>query len=125
MSEAIAAIALVIASVNGTAPAVRSAETVPVGTTTTTQLLESGRCGQWEQTAIDVGWPVDDWPTLDRIIWCESRCNPAARNRSGASGLAQVEPMWWHGRDPLDPAANLAMALQVHAEQGWRAWSCY
>jgi hypothetical protein len=33
--------------------------------------------------------------------------------------------MWWRGRDPLDPATNLTMALEVHGAQGWHAWSCY
>jgi hypothetical protein len=108
----------------GTAPAARVAETVPVGTTTTT-LDASGRCAQWEGLALDAGWTLDQWPTVDRIMWCESKCEPWAHNRSGASGLMQVMPMWWHGRDPFDPATNLAMALEIRQAQGWRAWSCY
>jgi len=85
----------------------------------------SGRCSEWASTAFAVGWPVDQWPTISRVMWCESRCDPAARNRSGAAGLMQVMPMWWHGRDPTDPATNLTMAVEVWHAQGWRAWSCY
>jgi len=85
----------------------------------------SGPCSQWAATAFAVGWPVDQWPTISRAMWCEPRCDPAARNRSGAAGLMQVMPMWWHGRDPTDPATNLTMAVEVWHAQGWRAWSCY
>lgn len=84
-----------------------------------------GPCSEWAPMAFGVGWPVHEWPTLSRVMWCESRCNPAARNPSGASGLLQVMPMHWAGRDPFDPAANLTMGLEVHERQGWRAWSCY
>jgi hypothetical protein len=84
-----------------------------------------GPCGQWYSTALDVGWDAGEWPTISRVMWCESQCKPGARNRSGASGLMQIMPMWWHGRDPLDPATNLTMALEVRRAQGWRAWSCY
>jgi hypothetical protein len=107
------------------APAVRDA-TVQLGpaVATTAEVVATGRCAQWEQTALDVGWPVEQWPTIDRVMWCESHCEPGAHNRSGASGLMQVMPGWWAGRDPFDPATNLTMALEVHAAQGWRAWSC-
>ena len=96
--------------------------------TSPTTVLEApygSRCGEWYSTALAAGWAPDEWPTVDRVMWCESRCNPAAYNRSGASGLMQVMPMHWRGRDPFDPATNLTMALEVHNRQGWRAWSCY
>jgi hypothetical protein len=123
MTDAMVAVILAVASLTPTATAVRSAETVPVATTVTTPAL-TGRCGRWEQTALAAGWPLEQWPTVDRIMWCESRCDPHARNRSGAAGLMQVMPGWWHGRDPYDPTANLAMARAVYGAQGWPAWSC-
>jgi len=86
---------------------------------------ETASCGLWWPLAVEVGWPAEELPTVDRVMWCESNCEPSARNRSGASGLMQVMPMWHHGRDPFDPATNLAMALEVWHLQGWRAWSCY
>lgn len=84
-----------------------------------------GPCAEWAPVAFDVGWPVDQWPVMSRVMWCESHCEPWAHNRSGASGLMQIMPMWWKGRDPYDPATNLLMALEVRQAQGWRAWSCY
>jgi hypothetical protein len=104
--------------------AARVAETVAVGPPPTT-IQVSGPCAQWHDTAIAVGWDDADWPHLARIMWCESRCNPDAHNPSGASGLAQVLRSWFGpGEDPFDPATNLAVALRVRQEQGWRAWSC-
>jgi hypothetical protein len=84
------------------------------------------RCPQWWSEARDVGWPEQQLPTMDRVMWCESNCKPDAHNRSGASGLMQLLPMWWRGRgDPYEPMFNLARALDVLDAQGWRAWSCY
>jgi hypothetical protein len=83
------------------------------------------RCPEWYSTALEVGWPESEWPTIDRVMKCESQCSPKAHNRSGASGLMQIMPLWWNGRDPYDPTVNLTMALEVHERQGWRAWSCY
>ena len=57
-------------------------------------------------------------------MYCESRCEAHAHNRSGATGLLQIMPMHAHGRDLYDPATNLAVAIEVYEAQGWRAWSC-
>jgi hypothetical protein len=112
------ALALCGAPVEASAPAVR------VTPPTTSSVPAWAHCPDWWPVALEVGWPADQLPTVDRVMWCESRCQPAARNRSGASGLMQIMPGWWHGRDPYDPAVNLAMALEVHNAQGWQAWSC-
>lgn len=85
----------------------------------------AGPCHEWAATAEAVGWPRSEWPTVARVMRCESGCDPHAHNPSGASGLMQVMPFWWQGRDPYDPAVNLTMALEVHDRQGWRAWTCY
>lgn len=100
------------------------ASTPAVRVTPTTTTPSSARCPQWWTLAREVGWPADELPRMDRVMWCESTCQPNAHNRSGASGLMQIMPMWWDGRDPYDPAVNLAMALDIHAAQGWAAWSC-
>jgi hypothetical protein len=113
----IAAILSVLAGV--VVPAVRDTHPAPPPTTIT-----AGPCGQWADTATAAGWAAGEWPTVARVMWCESRCQPTARNRSGAAGLMEVMPGWWGGRDPYDPAANLTMALEVWHAQGWRAWSC-
>src|SRR5262245_49645708 len=53
-----------------------------------------GRCAEWRDTALSVGWTENDWPTLNRIMYRESRCQPDARHRGGATGLLQIMPMW-------------------------------
>lgn len=111
-------------SVEATTPARRTVETLQVAPSPMRPDL-GGPCSEWGPLALDVGWPLDEWPTVGRVMACESGCDPAAHNPSGASGLMQLMPMWWAGRDPFDPATNLALALHVHAVQGWRAWSCY
>lgn len=126
MIGALVGIVLTIAAaLSATQPAVRVAETIGPTTVTTAALKPTGRCAEWEQPALDAGWSLEQWPTLDRVIWCESRCDPAAHNPSGAAGLLQIMPMHWHGRDPYDPATNLAIGFEVLERQGWRAWSCY
>lgn len=125
--HALVALALsVAAGVQATQPAARVAETVgPPATTVIDAYQPSGHCTEWAETAFAVGWPTDQWPSISRVMWCESKCQPGAHNQSGASGLMQIMPGWWDGRDPYDPATNLTMALEVHDRQGWRAWSCY
>lgn len=111
-----------------TAPARRVQTTVQVAEpppTPPSYPSVTGPCAEWAELAFEVGWPVEQWPTISRVMWCESKCQPWARNPSGASGLMQVMPFHWHGRDPFDPASNLTMALEVHERQGWRAWSCF
>jgi hypothetical protein len=107
-----------ILSIIGVAPAVRTPpSTIPV--------MSNAHCPQWWETAYEVGWPQDQLPTMDRVMWCESKCGPTEHNKSGASGLMQIMPMHWNGRDPYDPVINLTMALEVLERQGWQAWSCY
>jgi hypothetical protein len=88
----------------------------------------SARCPQWWAEARAVGWPEAELAHMDRIMWRESRCQPGARNRSGAAGLMQVMPMWAPRcgvgvRQLLEPRPNLACALLILNVQGWQAWS--
>jgi soluble lytic murein transglycosylase-like protein len=108
-----------------TAPATRVATTVQVDAVVPAAAPAWAHCPQWWDTARAAGWADDQLPTVDRVMWCESRCHPHAHNPSGATGLMQIMPGWWHGRDPYDPATNLTIAVEVHDRQGWRAWSCY
>lgn len=92
--------------------------------------LAHGVCGEWRDLALEVGWPAEEWPWVNRIMFRESRCTPDAYNRSGASGLMQIMPMWADDcggtRDDLfDPRFNLACALHVMAVQGPHAWSTH
>jgi hypothetical protein len=61
------------------------------------------RCGQWWQMLLDAGWKEADLPMADRIMFRESRCNPAAHNRNdpttinqikGSLGLFQINLFW-------------------------------
>lgn len=122
----VGAVMLALALLGPLAPAVRVVTGEQVTPPPATVYVDPGAsCGEWWQLAADLGWPEGELPTLDRVMWCESTCEPKAYNRSGASGLMQVMPMWHHGRDPFDAAVNLTMALEVWQRQGWRAWSCF
>ena len=89
-----------------------------------------GACGQWSDDALAAGWSASQWPTLDRIMYRESRCQPGAYNPSGASGLLQIMPMWaddcgGSSSDLFDPGFNLRCGRYVYRVQGWSAWSTY
>lgn len=89
-----------------------------------------GRCSQWYDEAMAAGFSDAQWPTVDRIMWRESNCQPGAYNRSGASGLMQIMPMWADDcggsrSDLFDPQFNLNCAVHIKNAQGWGAWSTY
>jgi len=93
-------------------------------------VVDRGRCGEWFDLAMQAGFAESDWPTVSRIMYRESRCQPGARNPSGASGLMQVMPMWADDcggtRAMLfDPWFNLTCAVHILDVQGWQAWSTY
>lgn len=48
-----------------------------------------GKCGEWHDLAIQVGWPEAQWKYLQQVIYRESRCQEDAFNGSDA-GLLQV-----------------------------------
>jgi hypothetical protein len=91
----------------------------------------SGQCPQWYGTAIGVGFDDSEWPTVDRIMYAESRCDPSAYNgASGVTGLMQIMQFWAEDcggipSDLYDPWFNLACALHVRNVQGWGAWVTY
>lgn len=136
---ALLAFALIVAGIDGSPwegrwsfeasqRAVRVTTTVQVGLVPDTVPAAPGwaKCPQWWDVARAVGWPEDQLPTMDRVMKCESGCQPKAYNRSGASGLMQVLRSWFGpDEDPFDPTTNLTVALRVLDRQGWRAWSCY
>lgn len=67
-----------------------------------------------------------------RVMFCESRGNPDARNPSSdASGLFQHLPRFWPQRSQaagfagasiFDPEANIATAAFLATRDGWRHW---
>lgn len=88
------------------------------------RIRRSGGSGtrRWLPLARWVGWPERALPTLQRVMWHESRGNPRAVNRwSGCAGLLQIHPIH-HVARPLDPEVNLRAGLRLYRAAGWQPW---
>jgi hypothetical protein len=122
-------------------------------TTSTTVVLAppDARCPQWWSTARAVGFDDTLLPTLDRIIYRESRCDTSQLNaddpNGGSVGLTQINRFWClpskyypdgylqtmgvlTSCDQLfDPTINLRAALELVAYSrsvgycGWKQWA--
>lgn len=107
-----------------------------------------GKCGEWHDLAMMVGWPANEWPTLSYVLHRESRCNIDSWNRtdphSGSRGLMQINGFWCRPNrydpngflqsvgvlnnceDLFDPVINLraGLAIWTYGENkhgcGWR-----
>lgn len=57
-----------------------------------------GKCGEWRELALMVGWPAEEWGTLSYVLHRESRCNIGSHNKtdpmSGSRGLMQINGFW-------------------------------
>lgn len=57
-----------------------------------------GKCGEWHDLAISIGWPESEWPTMSYVLYRESRCNIGSHNKtdpmSGSRGLMQINGYW-------------------------------
>ena len=113
-------------------PSTVTAPTAP----TTTLVPPDALCGMWWVTAIGAGWDADDLPTLDRVLYNESRCIPGLTSSTGDIGLAQLNVATWshlweaNGHETWQvadsPSLNLIYARQVAdaAEAlGWCEWA--
>lgn len=89
-----------------------------------------GKCGEWYDTAMEAGWPADQWPTISKVMWRESRCTPDAWNGADA-GLMQINKV--HRRYLTDmnlifpsamfnPYWNLLYARTLWERAGWEPW---
>jgi len=108
------------------------APTLPPAPTTT---VPKG-CAQYVADAITAGWPADQSPTLARVMFRESRCNPLAFNsqdsNGGSRGLMQINGVhetWLkeagiitHLDDLFRPDVNIRAALHLWRMVGWQAW---
>ena len=142
-------------------PATTTSTTQPAPTTTTTTAplltpeqardlarFQWGRCGEWRELALAIGWPAEEWPILSKVLYRESRCNIDSWNRtdpsSGSRGLMQINGYWcrpskWSKagwlqdrgilttcEDLFKPEVNLraGLAVWLYGEQkhgcGWR-----
>jgi hypothetical protein len=61
----------------------------------------TAHCPQWWGLAQETGWTPDLLPTLDYVLWRESRCQPEAHNttlnrdKSTDIGLTQINDRSW------------------------------
>lgn len=118
-----------------------------------TELARSkwGKCGEWHDLAMSVGWPESEWPMINKVIWRESRCTPSALNgkdpNGGSTGLMQINKYWCKPSrytangwlqdqgvlstcDELyEPETNLRAGLHIFTysllrnKNGWSPWS--
>ena len=115
--------------------------TIPPQTTTTLPDLSGvdfvalaratyGKCGEYHDLAIKVGWPEEEWPRLQQVMWRESRCTTEAWNGADA-GLTQINQVhtqwlsdmgWTHPNDMFNPEYNLTFALRLWQTSGWKPW---
>ena len=108
---------------------------VPVTVAPTTTVPKG--CAQYVADAITAGWPADQAPTLARVMFRESRCDPMAFNKldnnNGSRGLMQINGVhqtwliqtgYINSLDDLfNPDINLRAALQLYSMVGWSAWA--
>ena len=132
--------------VSAPAPAITPLISVPDASETPSETSlpqppADARCPQWWATAREAGWTDDLLPTLDYVMWKESRCQPEVHNttlnKDGSSdiGLTQIndrswcEPTRWYSLGYLrtigilstvgceqlfDPYLNLLSAKAIH-----------
>lgn len=129
------------------AGASESATTIdPLWHIPTAQTYTPGDCGSLFTLAMDAGWTWNDWPTLSRIMWRESRCDAGQtnfRHRDRSYGLLQINTkgrLWtwpigygetrtlpelcglYAREDLLDPAINLRCGRLLFELRGWAPW---
>ena len=113
-------------------------------------VVEDANCPKYLGLAITIGWKVKDLRELDRIMYRESRCQPAAFNpkdpNGGSAGLLQINYFWckpsrYYPQGYLqsmgvlntceqlfEPGVNLLSALVVYQYaldnngNGWHPW---
>lgn len=113
--------------------------------------LMYGRCGEYHDLAISVGWSEAQWKKLSFVMYRESRCNTLSFNRTdpngGSRGLIQINGFWCRPSrynkngwlqdqgilqtcdDLFIPEVNLRAGLamwnysQDRNKCGWRPWA--
>jgi hypothetical protein len=89
-----------------------------------------GKCGEWHDLAISVGWPEEEWKHLQQVIYRESRCQADAWNGHDG-GLTQINQVhsewlsdmgWTHPEDMFNPEYNLTFAFRLWEASGWKPW---
>jgi hypothetical protein len=73
-------------------PTVAEAAATPVETPTEEAYVYSSGLPAVESWLAQSPWPPEMWPTVERVMMCESSGNPAAVGPGGYVGLMQVDP---------------------------------
>lgn len=117
------------------APTLRSTVYRPAPTTTTTLVPPHALCGEWWPAAVMAGWDTADLPTLDRVLYNETRCQNGLRSPTDDVGLTQLHvPVhshlwetdgWTTDQVQSSPVLNLYYARKVAdlaVSHGWCQW---
>ena len=107
-------------------------------TPVTSEAIYEPEVERWRATVVEALQEYgleEEEKTFMRVLWCESRGDPDAKNpESGASGLMQHIPSYWpdrataagfHKASPFDPIANIYASVWLLDLGGWSHWECY
>ena len=92
--------------------------------TATTVIQQTYNRDQLDVWISQSNWPQWSWPTVRRIVLCESSGIVGIATNPPHVGLMQANVNIW-GRVAHDPIAELNQGYYIYTRQGWRAWSCY
>lgn len=87
--------------------------------------LPPGKCWRFFHIALDAGWTKEDWRTLDRVIYRESRCQPTACSKPDRPdlrkcrdwGLTQINDYSWKRT-----VRQLGLEVEMLADPFWNLW---
>jgi hypothetical protein len=114
----------------------------PTTTTSSTLFIDpyATAAEQFAALAVNLGWPVDEYETLVKVITRESNGIAIAHNSkdpmTGSYGLMQINGFWCRGANSylqkaglltscemlLDPQINLRAGLIIFTRSGWSPW---
>lgn len=114
----------------------------PTTTTSSTLFIDpyATAAEQFAALAVNLGWPVEEYATLAKVIQRESNGIAIAVNpndpMTGSYGLMQINGFWCKGENSflqkaglitscemlLDPQINLRAGLIIFTRSGWSPW---
>jgi len=114
----------------------------PTTTTSSTLFIDpyATAAEQFAALAVNLGWPVEEYKTLVKVITRESNGIAIAHNSkdpmTGSYGLMQINGFWCKGANSylqkaglitscemlLDPQINLRAGLIIFTRSGWSPW---
>ena len=114
----------------------------PTTTTSSTLFIDpyATAAEQFAALAVNLGWPIEEYETLVKVITRESNGIAIAHNSkdpmTGSYGLMQINGFWCRGANSylqkagllnscemlLDPQINLRAGLIIFTRSGWSPW---